>query len=292
MDHEPVPDVARVRLALEAGGFVDLSRVPALRLTEPLRITRPTVIIGGDLTAPEGAAALEVTSSQVQIVGARIRGSATRGSTRDPGQILVHAHGCRESSVVGCTVDHVLYAGVMCLPCCQVLVADNEISDIPLTPGTVDGYGIAFSDAGNTEAARSRNCRAVRNTIRIVDREGIDTHGGLAIRITDNVIVGCARGIAVVSGNQTRRMSPQQCLVARNRIGAAGARTAPLEAVAFRGIEGTRPPGPSGTTWSTAIAGRTRSGRPPGHGPGAPSRVSAAWGSAGAEGRSSSADGP
>lgn len=309
-----------MRLALEAGGFVDLSRVPALRLTEPLGITRPTVIIGGDLTALEGAAALEVTSSQVQIVGARIRGSATRGSTRDPGQILVHAHGCRqaplreitvrgcslsgsrsdavrlewcrESSVVGCTVDHVLYAGVMCLSCCQVLVADNEISDIPLTPGTVDGYGIAFSDAGNTEAARSRNCRAVRNTIRIVDREGIDTHGGLAIRITDNVIVGCARGIAVVSGNQTRRMSPQQCLVARNRIGAAGARTAPLEAVAFRGIEGTRPPGPSGTTWSTAIAGRTRSGRPPGHGPGAPSRVSAAWGSAGAEGRSSSADGP
>lgn len=140
--------------------------------------------------------------------------------------------------MTGCGVDHVLYAGVMCLSCSGVLVADNRIADIPLTAGTVDGYGIAFSDAGNTEASRSRDCRAVRNVIELVDREGIDTHGGLGIRITDNVVRGCARGIAVVSGNESRRVAPQRCLVARNLIDAAGVRAAGLEAVAFRGIAG------------------------------------------------------
>lgn len=259
-------ELEAVRRTLEAGGYVDLSCAPPLELTEPLRITRPTVLVGGDLTAADGAPALEVTSSRVRIVGTRIHGSAVTGSVRDPGEILIHAHGtehqplhdvvirgcslsdsrsdavrlewCRSSSVTGCGVDHVLYAGVMCLSCSGVLVADNRIADLPLTAGTVDGYGIAFSDAGNTEASRSRDCRAVRNVIELVDREGIDTHGGLGIRITDNVVRGCARGIAVVSGNESRKVTPQRCLVARNLIDAAGVRVTGLEAVAFRGIEG------------------------------------------------------
>ncbi|AXE40048.1 hypothetical protein JS278_02914 [Acidipropionibacterium virtanenii] len=243
-----------------------VSSTAPLELQEPLPITRPTILIGGDVVAPPGAPAFDIASSRVRIEGVRIRGSAVPGSTRDPGEQLIRAHGssaaplrdvvirgcslsasrsdavrlewCRGASVLENSIDHVLYAGVMCLSCVDVLVAGNRIVDIPLTEGTVDGYGIAFSDADNTEASRSRRCRAVRNVIELVDREGIDTHGGLGIRITDNTVRGCARGIAVVSGNESRIVAPQRCLVTRNLIDATGARTAALEAVAFRGIEG------------------------------------------------------
>lgn len=261
----PVNDVRSLRRALAAGGTIRLRSAEPLRPAEPLRIDRPTRLIGGSLAAPPDGPLFDIASSSVELVGVRIRGGAGPGRVRRPGQFLIWAHGeadaplhdvvvsgcvltdslsdavrlqwCTDSRVVGNRVSHVLYAGVMCLSCSRVLVADNQIRDIPLTSGTVDGYGIAFSDADNTEASRSQNCRAVRNLVERVDREGIDTHGGLGITIAGNVVVGCARGIAVVSGNETRLTAPQRCLVAHNRIDAAGSRAVAMEAVAFRGTD-------------------------------------------------------
>lgn len=260
-----VNNAGSLQRALAAGGTIRLRSAAPLRIAEPLRIDRPTRLIGGSLVAPTDGPLFDIVSSSVDLVGVRIRGGAGPGSVRRPGQFLIWAHGaadaplhdvvvsgcvltdslsdavrlqwCTDSQVVGNRVDHALYAGVMCLSCSRVLVADNQIRDIPLTAGTVDCYGIAFSDVENTAASRSQNCRAVRNLVERVDREGIDTHGGLGITITGNIVVGCARGIAVVSGNDARLMPPQRCLVAHNRIDAVGARAEAMEAVAFRGTD-------------------------------------------------------
>lgn len=47
--------------------------VDSLRPAEPLRIDRPTRLIGGDFIAPDGSPLFEITSSRVELVGVRTR---------------------------------------------------------------------------------------------------------------------------------------------------------------------------------------------------------------------------
>ncbi|MGW5052861.1 right-handed parallel beta-helix repeat-containing protein [Actinokineospora sp. NPDC004072] len=145
---------------------------------------------------------------------------------------------CVDSQVRGVVVRGVLYAGVMVLSGDRVAVQGCTIADAPLTPGVVNTYGVAFTDSGNTEAARSRDCSVVGTVVRQVDWEGIDTHGGDGILVSGNTVVGCPRGVALVVGNETRTTVPTRCVVTGNSISARGMRVAPREGLVIGGLPG------------------------------------------------------
>lgn len=263
----PLTTEAQVRDALLAGGEFWVSSTSPIALSTPLVVNRGnTVMHGGWFTVASGVG-IKITTNDVTLDSVRVDGGRTDASVRVSTQHLIEAIGTSASSirrttiqncilndslsdgiyleyatdafVSGCQIQRLLYAGVMVISGLRVHVERCRISDVKLTSGTVDGYGIAFTDTANTVDARSRDCRATNNFISYVDREGIDTHGGIGIIVEGNTVTQCARGVAIVSGNSTRVVAPEECVVTGNRIVGTGARTTLMEAVALIGVSDT-----------------------------------------------------
>lgn len=257
------------RLELEAalvtGGEVCVSSSATIELDAPLNVTVPTRVLGGSFHVT-GGPAFVVTSSDVELRRVAITGGGI-DQPYDPTQKLIHVLGSaaeplsnvqvidcqltesrgdnvwlewtRLSTVRDCVIERFLYSGVMVLSGDRVKVNDNVIEDAPLTDGVANVYGIAISDTVNTVAARSTNVQVTGNVISLIDWEGIDTHGGDAVSIVGNTVLGCPRGIALVTGNVTRLVAPTRCLVVGNTVDGAGARRPLLYGIGLSGIAGT-----------------------------------------------------
>lgn len=252
--------------ALAAGGDVVVDSSVTIALTSTQNITKPTRLIGGTFTRSSGEA-FRITSSNVEITGVTITGGAgASGGSRDESQKLVrimgtsnnrlagiNIHDCtflqsrsdcvwlewtRGARVCGNSMRRFLYSGVMMLSATGARVSDNDIVDAPLTSGVVNVYGIALTDLDNTAAARSRECVVVGNRVDTIDWEGIDTHGGDGIAITGNVVTGCPRGIALVTGNTSRTVAPERCVVTGNRVDSLGLRQPLREGIILAGRAG------------------------------------------------------
>jgi hypothetical protein len=255
---------ADLEAALAVGGLIEVDPGVLIHLTGALPVTVPCRIVGGHLAADAGPV-FDIATSGVELDHVRVDGGG-QNDGYDPTQKLVYAHGssglplsgitvhhcdfsgsradnvwmewCTDSTVHDNTISHYLYSGVMVLSGNRVQVDRNNITDAPLSPGVVNVYGIAFSDLENTVAARSRNCSAAGNLVSQVDWEGIDTHGGDSISVTDNTILGCPTGIALVSGNPTRVVAPTNCVASGNIVNSAGARRPVRQGVVLYGIPG------------------------------------------------------
>ncbi|MGH3759470.1 right-handed parallel beta-helix repeat-containing protein [Actinophytocola sp.] len=251
--------------ALRVGGEIHCDSGVVIPLTETMRVTVPCRIIGGHFTREAGAA-FEVTTSRVEFDGVRIEGGGpdagydvtqklihVRGSKDDP-ITGVDVHGCRLEGSRGdnvwlewctaCTVhdnmiSRFLYSGIMVISGNRLTINGNVIADAPLTAGVPNTYGIALTDVTNVAADRSRHITVVGNHVSLIDWEGIDTHGGESLTITGNTVLGCPRGIALITGNATRVLAPTHCLVTGNVIDVAGARRPALPGIFLAGISGT-----------------------------------------------------
>lgn len=254
---------AELEAALSVGGDVYCDSGVTINLTSRMDITHPTRLIGGKFTRSTGEA-FRITSSNVEISGVSITGGG--GSTYEQAQKLIRAVGTSSGRLSGinihnCTmlysrgdniwlewceganvsrnkIHHFLYSGVMVLSGIRCVVSENDIYDAPLTGSVLNTYGISFTDLDNTIAARSRNCIATGNVISLIDWEGIDTHGGESITISNNIVLGCPRGIALVTGNESRVTQPQRCVVTGNRIDGTGMRLTAREGITLAGIPG------------------------------------------------------
>ena len=94
-----------------------------------------------------------------------------------------------------CVVEDIGYAGIMTLSGKRVHIHNSHIDGI--TPGTSSNcYGVAFTEySGQT---RSEDCSITDSVVEnSTIWEGIDTHGGKAIRIENNVVRGSAVGIVL-----------------------------------------------------------------------------------------------
>jgi parallel beta helix pectate lyase-like protein len=248
--------------ALRDGGTVHCDGAKTIPLSHPVTITRPCRIVGGHFSRDTGVA-FEITSSDVELDGLHVTGGG-QAAGYDSTQHLIFAHGtaeepltnvcvrgctlrqsradnvwlewCTDSHVAGNDIESYLYSGVMVISGQRVVITENRVRDAPLSTGVVNTYGIALTDLANTAEARSRDCTIVGNQVSLVDWEGIDTHGGDDLTITGNSVTGCPRGIALVTGNETRVVAPTNIAVSGNTINAAGARKKLLAGVFLGGI--------------------------------------------------------
>lgn len=258
-------DTDAIQRAIDAepsGGSVTLAG--NLKVTRPVVIDKPLVLEGpGRMHGAHLGAMLQVSASGVTLRSLGMSGTGiagdyskgacgvltTGGSITDPLRGLrildcamegfqdsaVWAQYVDGATVRGCSIEDTLYAGVMLLTATDCDVDGNVVANVVQKGAVVNTYGIAVSDTENTDAGRSRRVKVRNNTVRWVrDWEGIDTHGGEQISVTDNLVVGCHDGIAMVSGNSDRITAPRDVVVTGNIIDPTGA-TAPRHAIRLYG---------------------------------------------------------
>lgn len=111
------------------------------------------------------------------------------------------------------------YAGIMTISPKQGVIRNNTVRTLRQDGTLVNSYGIGATDNDNTEAVRAENVLIDGNFVADVPGwKGIDTHGGRGIEAVNNRVVGCRTGISFTTGNATRLMAPQNCLISNNII--------------------------------------------------------------------------
>lgn len=250
--------------AVAAGGTVHVGDA-SITITAEIPVNVPVIVKGGHFILPENAGypAFKVTTHNVTFDGCRFAGPGT-AAAYDINSRFIYAVGtsseylrninvrnCRmtgnqtenirfqyviDSDVSHNRMDDFLYAGVMLLSVEDSTISHNRITNAVMKAPVVNVYGIAATDNTNVEATRSRNITISGNNVRNIPWEGIDTHGGESIVITGNTVVGCARGIALVSGNETRLTVPLNCIVTGNYVDLGSASMTDREGIGLFGL--------------------------------------------------------
>ena len=232
------------------------------KLTGPLNLAKPVTIEGGEFLPHNTGRGLNITASDVTIRGSRF--TSTSAANPLASHQIIAASGTSSAPLRRVTVDRVIidksrYHGVWLEWCEDVKVRDCQITDfqygavmlVSVTRGEVSGciirnglqegslvnaYGIAATDLVNTVAGRSKDILITRNVVdNIPNWEGIDTHGGERITITDNIITRCRDGIAAVAGNSSRATAPKDLVISGNTIDSLGI-ASPRSAIRLYGI--------------------------------------------------------
>ena len=250
--------------AVPAGSVFTCPEGDRYKLTGPLDLAKPVTIEGGEFLPHSSGRGLNISASDVTIRGSKF----TSPSAADPlsSHQIIAAVGAstaplRRVTVEKVTIDKSRYHGIWLEWCEDVKVRDCQITDfqysgimlISVTRGEVSGcvirnglqegtivnaYGIAATDLVNTVAGRSRDILITRNIVDNIPRwEGIDTHGGERITITDNVVTRCYDGISAVGGSSSRVSSPRSVVIAGNTIDSMGI-AGPRSGIRFYGIQG------------------------------------------------------
>lgn len=219
------------------------------KLTGPLNLTKAVTIEGGEFLPHTTGRGLNITASDVTIRGSKFTSSSA--ASPDASHQIIAAVGTSTAPLRRVTVEKVIidksrYHGIWLEWCQDVKVRDCQITDfqysgimlISVTRGEVSGciirnglqegtivnsYGVAVTDLVNTVAGRSRDILITRNIVDNIPRwEGIDTHGGERITITDNVVTRCYDGISAVGGSSSRVSAPRSVVISGNTIDSMG----------------------------------------------------------------------
>lgn len=232
------------------------------KLTGPVNLKKAVTIEGGEFLPHTTGRGLNITASDVTIRGSKFTSSsaanpdashqiiAAVGTSSAPLRRVtvdkviidksrhqgVRLEWCEDVKVTGCTITDFQYGAVM-----LISVTRGEVSGCIIRNGLQEGtlvnaYGIAATDLVNTVAGRSKDILITRNVVDNIPRwEGIDTHGGERITITDNIITRCRDGIAAVAGNSSRATAPKDLVISGNTIDSLGI-TSPRSAIRLYGI--------------------------------------------------------
>lgn len=268
---EAIPNnkIITTQSALEAavlvGGDIYCDSNTVINLTSTITVGVPARIYGGTFTKSSGVAFL-ITSSNVELSGITITGGGTAAGY-DNTQKLIFAQGtssattlqnininncrltasrgnniwlqwCKDSYVRKNYISTFLYSGIMIISGKDIMIRDNTVRDSALSSGVVNVYGISLTDESNIVNERTTRCTVVGNHVDMIDWEGISTHGGKYLTITGNQVTGCARGIALITGNGTRLAVPEDCLVTGNTVDASTGRVTMVFGVALVGRSG------------------------------------------------------
>ena len=248
--------------AVPAGAVLTCPEGDQYRLAGPLNISKSVTIEGGEFLPHSEGKCLNITASDVTIRGSKFASP----SAADPlaSHQIIAAVGTSSTPLRRVTVDKVIidksrHDGVWLEWCEDVKVRDCQITDfqygavmlISVTRGEVSGcvirnalqegtlvnsYGVAATDLVNTTEGRSKDILITRNIIDNIPKwEGIDTHGGERITITDNIVTRCRYGVVAVGGNSSRVTAPKDVVVSGNTIDSLGIES-PTSAIKLYGI--------------------------------------------------------
>jgi hypothetical protein len=121
-----------------------------------------------------------------------------------------------------CSISNINYGGISCQSVIGGLIEANVIQNII---GTPNAYGIAITrqNINPLDLASdplSQNITVSRNLVNGVPNwEGLDTHGGVGILFTENIVKNCLKGINIGPCNnssQTSTYPPIDCLAIGN----------------------------------------------------------------------------
>ena len=232
------------------------------KLTGPLNLKKAVTIEGGEFLPRTTGRGLNITASDVTIRGSKFTSSsaakpdashqiiAAVGTSSAPLRRVtvdkviidksrhqgVRLEWCEDVKVTGCTITDFQYGAVMLISVTRAEVSGCIIRNGLQEGGLANAYGIAATDLVNTVAGRSKDILITRNVVDNIPRwEGIDTHGGERITITDNIVTRCRDGIAAVAGNKSRATAPKALVVSGNTIDSLGI-ASPRSAIRLYGI--------------------------------------------------------
>jgi hypothetical protein len=124
--------------------------------------------------------------------------------------------------IIDCHLTDLGFCGVQGLSVLNGTISGNRIDNVLLIGG--NGYGIILTRDAAVDSLVDHPCCAdvvIRgNIVTGIDWEGIDTHGGDRITISDNVVTNCETGISVgpASGATGELYAPHQISVSDNII--------------------------------------------------------------------------
>jgi hypothetical protein len=130
----------------------------------------------------------------------------------------------RDTAIARNRIERVRYAGIIAASMKDSLIHGNLVRGAFAHNGVVaNSYGIALTDLGNYEAARSERITVGGNVIlNFTEWAGFDTHGGRSLTVADNVVANCKQGLALVLGRRARLIPPQDVVVSGNHIDGNG----------------------------------------------------------------------
>ncbi len=172
------------------------------------RITRAMRISGGTLNVRSGDTGLSIRGSGVTIDGMKLVGNGTAYGG-------IWATDVHDVAIKRVTVTGFVYAGIMFISVSGGSITGSTIKNIGVTgwDASMNAYGIALTDTGG---APTSDVLVDGNVIDNVPTwEGIDTHGGRRLTITDNVIHRTNRAIRIIG---SANGPPQDIVVSRNRM--------------------------------------------------------------------------
>lgn len=103
---------------------------------------------------------------------------------------------CKHVNIQTTKIENISYAGILTLSSDNVAVDHCHIKNIDSELS--NEYGVAFTSLNPVANPRSQYCSVTNCLIEDVTKwEGIETHGGLAVKFENNVIKGCSRGIVL-----------------------------------------------------------------------------------------------
>lgn len=215
------------------------------RLTGTVSVPKAMTIDGGTWRATDTGTCLDVKASDVTIKNASIVADASASTNTT--QLLIRAAGtstamldrvrienvtstgglysavwlewCQDFTITGCSLSDMQYAGIMVLSGKGGSITRNRVVNPKMGGTFTNAYGIAVSDSTNNVAGRSESIVIDGNYVDGAQSwEGIDTHSGINLRITNNFVVNARTGIAVVPGNASRVVAPEKIVVTGNQI--------------------------------------------------------------------------
>jgi polygalacturonase len=224
-------------------------------ITDDIEVASPITITGYGATVLQtvtNRAAFTINASDVAFFGLRVRGPQyaslvtsqfglrfeasswaariSRITIRDCridrwGYEGIRLKWVTDFEVTNCTIEQINYAGIMMLSAADGRITGNHIEDLP---GDPNAYGLTMTRIDNDSLVtdpRTERVVVSGNTIRNVPVwNGIDTHGGADITITNNVLEDCDGPIWCVDARNAASVAtwaPQRVVIANNTIRSA-----------------------------------------------------------------------
>lgn len=220
--------------AAPIGGTLEIRRAwvitAALTVTKAIRITCArggTITTSGSSTRGFDVTASDVTFEGVTLIGtgsgtagtstairvigteaAPVRNLVIRGCTiREFNKYALEVTSAKDFTISGNLIENISYAAVMILAGVKGYILSNTIKNLVQPTGFVNSYGIAMTRDSTKSLALSPRSADIVCSGNIVDGvpgwEGIDTHGGENLTITNNKVTNTKVGIALVPGADT-----------------------------------------------------------------------------------------
>ena len=231
--------------AVPAGAIIVSEPGARYKLTGPVTVPKSVTLDGGTWLPHETGPCLSITGDDVTL--SKLRFEAPSTSAVNSTQRIIHVQGTQESPVKGlrvrdvtmwggyyasiwldwaqdfhitdCDIQDQQYAGIMVMSSRAGVIRGNTVRNVKMGGTFTNAYGIALSDNTNDYAGACDGIVVDSNIVSDVPGwEGIDTHSGRNLRITNNVVTGCRTGIAVLAGNSARLIAPTQNVITGNQV--------------------------------------------------------------------------